>query len=62
MLKGTLITDGIIGEMIGVDTPASAYVLLHHVMGELFPNSKGEWAFVEGGMGKISQILKNVAE
>ncbi|KAM3128458.1 Pyridine nucleotide-disulfide oxidoreductase domain-containing protein 2 [Paramecium bursaria] len=62
LLKGTLITDGIIGEMIGVDTPASAYVLLHHVMGELFPNSKGEWAFVEGGMGKISQILQKVAE
>ena len=48
--------------MIGVDTPASAYVLLHHVMGELFPDSKGEWAFVEGGMGKISQILQKVAE
>lgn len=40
--------------MISIDTPASAYILLHHVMGEIFPNSKGEWAFVEGGMGSIS--------
>lgn len=46
--------------MIGIDTPASAYILLHHVMGEIF--EKGEWAFVEGGMGSISKILVNLAE
>ncbi|CAD8114308.1 unnamed protein product [Paramecium primaurelia] len=62
ILKGTLITDGIIGEMISIDTPASAYILLHHVMGEIFPNSKGEWAFVEGGMGSISKILTKLNE
>ena len=59
-MKGTLITDGIIGEMVSIDTPASAYVLLHHVMGELFGDSKGEWAFVEGGMGSISRILEKI--
>lgn len=40
--------------MVSIDQPASAYVLLHHVMGEVFPGEKGEWGFVEGGMGKIS--------
>lgn len=48
--------------MNSIETPASAYILLHHVMGEIFPNSKGEWAFVEGGMGSISRILAEMAE
>jgi hypothetical protein len=44
--------------MISIDHPASAYVLLHHVMGEVIPDSKGEWVYVEGGMGTISNILR----
>ncbi len=53
-MKSTLVTDGIIGEMVSIDQPASAYVLLHHVMGEVIPDSIGEWVFVEGGMGSIT--------
>lgn len=34
----------------------SAYVLLHHIMGEA-AGKKGVWAYVEGGMGKISQCI-----
>jgi hypothetical protein len=44
--------------MVSIDHPASAYVLLHHVMGEVIPDSKGEWVYVEGGMGTISNILR----
>ena len=38
-----------------------SYVLLHHVMGELDGN-KGAWAYVEGGMGGVSQAIANCAE
>ena len=34
----------------------SAYVLLHHVMGEA-AGKKGVWAYVEGGMGAVSEAI-----
>lgn len=46
--------------MVSIDEPSNAYVLLHHVMGELL-GSRGSWGFVEGGMGKVSEILKESA-
>ena len=46
--------------MVSIDEPSNAYVLLHHVMGELL-GSKGSWGFVEGGMGKVSEVLKETA-
>ena len=55
-LKATLATDGIIGAFASPDTPGTAYVLLHHVMGETF-GKKGVWAYVRGGMGGIAQSM-----
>merc|ERR1712012_465522 len=52
ILKCTLATDSVIGAMCAPSTPGSAYVLLHHVMGEA-----AGWAYVEGGMGKLTQSL-----
>jgi hypothetical protein len=46
ILKATLATDGVIGENLSVSSNSSAYVLLHHVMGELFEGRKGEWGYV----------------
>ncbi len=57
-LKSTLATDGIIGAFASPETPGTAYVLLHHVMGETF-GQKGVWAYVEGGMGMITQSMAN---
>jgi phytoene dehydrogenase-like protein len=31
-------------------------------MGEVIPKEKGEWVFVEGGMGSITKVLKEIAE
>lgn len=39
----------------------SAYVLLHHVMGEL-EGRRGAWAYVEGGNGAISEKLAEIAK
>ena len=40
--------------------PNFRYVLLHHVMGELEGHA-GAWAYVEGGMGKLSQAIADSA-
>jgi phytoene dehydrogenase-like protein len=37
-----------------------SYVLLHHVMGEL-DGIKGAWAYVEGGMGAVSESIAKAA-
>lgn len=55
-IKTTLATDGIIGAFAGPKTPGTAYVLLHHVMGETF-GKKGVWAYVRGGMGGITKAM-----
>lgn len=61
ILKGTLGKDGIIGEMVSVDHPTSAFVLLHHVMGDV-TGKQGHWVFIEGGMGRLTQILEERAK
>ncbi|KAK2723821.1 pyridine nucleotide-disulfide oxidoreductase domain-containing protein 2-like [Artemia franciscana] len=60
VLKATLATDSVIGAMMSPETPGSAYVLLHHMMGGI-NGQKGAWAYVEGGMGSVSQSIANVA-
>jgi len=56
VLKATLATDSVIGAANSPRQPGSAYVLLHHVMGEA-AGRKGVWAYVRGGMGTITQAL-----
>jgi len=45
LLKGYYATDAVIGAMKSPLTPGSAYVLLHHVMGEM--DEDGNWFYVE---------------
>lgn len=61
ILKTTLATDAVIGALIGPKQNGSAYVLLHHVMGEA-AGKKGVWAYVQGGMGSISRCLGEAAK
>lgn len=44
-----------IGTFASPKTPGSAYVLLHHLMGE--HEGAGGWGFVRGGMGAITQAI-----
>src|SRR6185312_13737453 len=48
--------DAIIGAFLSISSPGSAYVLLHHVMGEA-GGARGVWGFVQGGMGALSTSL-----
>jgi len=60
-LKVTLATDGVIGANGGPMTPGTAYVLLHHCMGDV-NGLRGVWGFVRGGMGGLTQALARSAE
>ena len=57
ILKATLATDAIIGAFLSISSPGSAYVLLHHVMGEA-GGTRGVWGYVRGGMGGLAAALE----
>lgn len=61
VLKATLATDAIIGAFLSISSPGSAYVLLHHVMGEA-GGSRGVWGYVRGGMGGLAEALANAGK
>ena len=52
--------DGIVGNYASPYTPGSAYVLLHHVFGEV-NGKKGVWGHAIGGMGAITQAMAKAA-
>ncbi len=55
-IKALLGFDSIVGNYASPYTPGSAYVLLHHVVGEV-NGSKGVWGHAMGGMGAIAQAM-----
>lgn len=55
-IAAVMATPGIIGTALGIDSPGSAYILLHHVMGDVDGNI-GAWGLARGGMGSISKAL-----
>jgi phytoene dehydrogenase-like protein len=48
--------DSVVGNYASPYTPGSAYVLLHHVFGEV-NGRKGVWGHAIGGMGAITQAM-----
>jgi phytoene dehydrogenase-like protein len=61
MLKGLLGFDAVIGNYASPYTPGSAYVLLHHVFGEV-NGVKGAWGHAIGGMGAITKAMRAACE
>ncbi len=59
-VKGALCPGGVIGAWAGPRSPGTAYVLLHHRIGEA-GGFRGGWGFVRGGMGQLSEILAQAA-
>ncbi|MDP1630448.1 MAG: NAD(P)/FAD-dependent oxidoreductase [Caulobacter sp.] len=55
-IKAVLGFDGIVGAFASPYTPGTAYVLLHHVFGEV-NGQKGAWGHAIGGMGAITQAM-----
>ncbi len=56
LIKTTLSSSSIIGTALGVYSPGTAYVLLHHVMGDV-DGAVGAWGLARGGMGAISKAI-----
>jgi phytoene dehydrogenase-like protein len=56
LIKAAMASPGVIGTALGVYSPGSAYILLHHVMGDVDGNI-GAWGLARGGMGSISNAL-----
>lgn len=59
-LIATLSSSGIIGTFLGPRSPGSAYVLLHHYMGEIDGVFRA-WGFAKGGTGGISEAIASSA-
>ncbi len=60
-LKAPMSVSGIIGTFLGVRSPGTAYVLLHHYMGEI-DGAFRAWGFCKGGTGTISMAIARAAE
>ena len=61
LIKAAMASPGIIGTALGVYSPGSAYILLHHVMGDV-DGSVGAWGLARGGMGAISNALASAMQ
>jgi len=60
VLKATMSASGIIGTFLGIRSPGTAYVLLHHYMGEI-DGAFRSWGFSRGGTGAISNAIAEAA-
>ena len=56
----TMASWGVIGTMLGVRSPGTAYVMLHHYMGEV-DGSFGAWGIPRGGTGAVSEAIASAA-
>lgn len=60
-LKGALAVNGIIGTWAGPDEPGTAYVMMHHTIGDVGDGQMGSWGFPIGGMGAVSAACASSA-
>lgn len=60
VLKATMSASGIIGTFLGVRSPGTAYVLLHHYMGEI-DGAFRSWGLSRGGTGAVSNAIAAAA-
>ncbi|MEI6244054.1 MAG: NAD(P)/FAD-dependent oxidoreductase, partial [Acidobacteriota bacterium] len=60
VLKATMSASGIIGTFLGVRSPGTAYVLLHHYMGDI-DGAFRSWGLAKGGTGMVSESIAAAA-
>jgi phytoene dehydrogenase-like protein len=61
-MKGFMSVNGIIGTWSGPDAPGTAYVLMHHSVGDIGDGEVASWGFMEGGMGAVSKACEESAK
>ena len=62
VIKGFMAVNGIIGTWAGPDAPGTAYVLMHHSVGDVGDGQVASWGFIEGGMGAVSKACEDAAK
>lgn len=60
-VKSALVEDAVVGTYASPSMPGTAYVLAHHVLGEV-NGIKGAWGYVAGGIGNVAEALRRSAE
>jgi phytoene dehydrogenase-like protein len=60
-IKAAFAFDSVVGNFAGPSMPGSAYVLLHHVFGQV-NGIDGVWGHARGGMGAITAAMRAEAE
>jgi phytoene dehydrogenase-like protein len=61
-MKGFMAVNGIIGTWAGPDAPGTAYVLMHHSVGDIGDGEVASWGFMEGGMGAVATACEQSAK
>jgi phytoene dehydrogenase-like protein len=56
-IRGVLSVSGVIGMWAGPRSAGTAYVMLHHHVGDAVEGQTGAWGFARGGMGAISNAI-----
>ena len=59
---GLQAVNGIIGTWAGPDAPGTAYVLMHHSVGDIGDGEIASWGYPEGGMGAVADACRAAAE
>jgi phytoene dehydrogenase-like protein len=60
-IRGVLSVSGVIGMWAGPRSAGTAYVMLHHHVGDAVDGQTGAWGFARGGMGAISNAIAAAA-
>jgi phytoene dehydrogenase-like protein len=60
-MRGVLSVSGVIGMWAGPRSAGTAYVMLHHHVGDAVEGNTGAWGFARGGMGAISHAIAQAA-
>ena len=50
--------NGIIGTWSGPDAPGTAYVMMHHSVGDIGDGEIASWGYPEGGMGAVGDAMR----
>ena len=61
-IKAMLTVNGVIGTWAGPDEPGTAYVMLHHSIGDVGDGHLGSWGFQQGGMGAVADSIRRSAD
>ena len=62
-VQAMMAVNGVIGTWAGPEEPGTAYVMLHHSIGDVGAGSTlGQWGYPRGGMGAVADAIRRAAE